>query len=153
MKAVLLWWNGLQRREQQLLSALGVVGGIGLFYALIWAPLHQARDSQQLAARAAAEQLVWLKGKMPQLAAAPSAATTGSLSDKVSQTSRQFQINVSRMQPKDEQLDLMLEDVSFEQLLRWLQLLQTDHGVQLVQLEVSDTDVSGVVRVRRLVLE
>jgi general secretion pathway protein M len=57
------------------------------------------------------------------------------------------------MQPKDEQLDLMLEDVSFEQLLRWLQLLQTDHGVQLVQLEVSDTDVSGVVRVRRLVLE
>lgn len=153
MKAVLLWWNGLQQREQKLLSILSVVGGIGLFYALVWAPLHQARDSQQLAATTAAQQLVWLQGKMPQLAAAPAVAGGGSLNDKVSQTSRQFQINVSRMQPKDEQLDLMLDDVPFEQLLRWLQVLQTEHGVRLVQLEVSDTDESGVVRVRRLVLE
>ena len=153
MKAVLLWWNSLQRREQQLVSMLGVVGGIGLFYALIWAPLHQTRESQQLAATTASEQLVWLRGKLPQLAAAPATGAGGSLNDKVSQTSRQFQINVSRMQPKDEQLDLMLEDVAFEQLLRWLQLLQGEHGVQLVQLEVTDTDVPGVVRVRRLVLE
>ena len=152
MKAVLLWWNGLQRREQQLLSALGVVGGIGLFYVLIWQPLHQARDSQALAAKTAAEQLVWLKGKMPQLAAAPAGAG-GSLSDKVSQSSQQFQIKVSRMQPKDEQLDLMLADVPFEQLLRWLQQLQGEHGVRLVQLEVTDTEDPGVVRVRRLVLE
>jgi general secretion pathway protein M len=71
----------------------------------------------------------------------------------VSQTSQQFQIKVSRMQPKDEQLDLMLDDVPFEQLLRWLQLLQGEHGVRLVQLEVTDTDMPGVVRVRRLVLE
>ena len=63
------------------------------------------------------------------------------------------QIKVSRMQPKDEQLDLMLDDVPFEQLLRWLQLLQGEHGVRLVQLEVIDTDMPGVVRVRRLVLE
>lgn len=153
MKAVLLWWNALQRREQQLISVLGVVGGIGLFYALIWLPLHQARDSQALAAKTAAEQLVWLKGKMPQLAAAPAGAGGGSLSDKVSQSSQQFQIKVSRMQPKDEQLDLMLDDVPFEQLLRWLQLLQGEHGVRLVQLEVTDTDIPGVVRVRRLVLE
>ncbi len=153
MKAVLLWWNGLQRREQQLLSVLSVIGGVGLFYALVWAPLHQARDSQALAAVTASEQLVWLKGKMPQLAAAPAGVAGGSLSDKVSQTSQQFQIKVSRMQPKDEQLDLMLDDVPFEQLLRWLQLLQGEHGVRLVQLEVTDTDMPGVVRVRRLVLE
>lgn len=153
MKAVLLWWNSLQRREQQLLSVLAVVGGIGLFYALIWAPLHQARDSQQLAASTATEQLVWLKGKLPLLTATPGQSSGGSLNDKVAQTSRQFQINVSRMQPKDEQLDLMLDDVPFEQLLRWLQLLQGEHGVHLVQLEVSDTDMPGVVRVRRLLLE
>lgn len=153
MKAVLLWWNSLQRREQQLLTVLGGVGVVGLLYALIWLPLHQARDSQQLAATTASEQLVWLKGKLPQLAAAPAAGAGGSLNDKVSQTSRQFQINVSRMQPKDEQLDLMLDDVPFTQLLRWLQLLQGEHGVQLVQLEVTDTEVPGVVRVRRLVLE
>jgi len=153
MKAVLLWWNGLQRREQQLVTMLGLVGGIGLFYALVWAPLHQAREGQQLAANTATEQLVWLQGKLPQLASAPAANSGGSLNDKVAQTSRQFQINVSRMQPKDDQLDLMLDDVPFAQLLRWLQQLQTEHGVQLVQLEVTDTDVSGVVRVRRLVLE
>lgn len=152
MKAVQLWWQSLQAREQQLVSVAAVVLGIGLFYALIWQPLQQQRASQQLAAQTAQAQLVWLKARLPQLATAP-AASGGNLNDKVAQSSRQFQIKVSRMQPKNDQLDLMLEDVPFEQLLRWLAHLQTEQGVQLAQLEVSETDSAGVVRVRRLLLE
>lgn len=152
MKELQLWWRGLQKREQQLLSVAAVVCAIGLFYALVWQPLQQNRSSQQLAAQTAEEQLVWLKARLPQLAAAP-AGSGGNLNDKVAQSSRQFDIKVSRMQPKNEQLDLMLEDLPFENLLRWLAHLQAEQGVQLVQLEVSETDNAGVVRVRRLLLE
>ncbi len=152
MKELQLWWRGLQKREQQLLSVAAVVCAIGLFYALVWQPLQQNRNSQQLAAQTAEEQLVWLKARLPQLAATP-ASSGGNLNDKVAQSSRQFDIKVSRMQPKNEQLDLMLEDLPFENLLRWLAHLQTEQGVQLAQLEVSETDSAGVVRVRRLLLE
>jgi type II secretory pathway component PulM len=46
-----------------------------------------------------------------------------------------------------------LEDVGFEQLLRWLTELQSKHGVQLLQLDIAASEVPGTVRVRRLVLE
>jgi general secretion pathway protein M len=57
------------------------------------------------------------------------------------------------MQPQNDQLQLSLEDVPFEQLLRWLTELQSKHGVQLLQLDIAVSEVPGTVRVRRLVLE
>ena len=57
------------------------------------------------------------------------------------------------MQPQNDQLQLVLEDVPFEQLLRWLAQLQNNNGVKLVSLDVANTDSSGIVRVRRMVIE
>jgi len=57
------------------------------------------------------------------------------------------------MQPQNEQLTLVLEDISFEQLLGWLHTLQYQHGVKLVNLDIATADKPGIVRVRRMVVE
>ncbi len=152
MTAVLQWWRGLRASEQQILRVAAVVLALGLFMTLVWQPLHQQLASSQAQAKAASAQLQWLSQQMPLLASSQ-VATGGSLNDKIAQTSRLFGINVSRMQPKNDQLDLMLEDVPFEQLLRWLQTLQQEQGVALVMLEITEAEQAGVVRVRRLVVE
>lgn len=154
MKQFQLWWASLQQREQQLLSAAAVVVAIALFYGLIWQPLHQARLDQQQAAKGAAEQLQWLHSQLPKLSnTAASPKAQGSLTEVVSQTAGRYQVQVSRMQPQNDQLQLSLDDVPFEQLLRWLHELQYQHGVTLVQLDIARAEVPGVVRVRRMVLE
>lgn len=154
MKQFQLWWASLQQREQQLLTGAGVVVVIALFYGLIWQPLHQARIDQQLAAKGAAEQLQWLQSQLPKLGnTAVSPKTQGSLTDVVSQTAGRYQVQVSRMQPQNDQLQLSLEDLPFDQLLRWLHELQYQQGVTLVQLNIARSDVPGQVRVRRMVLE
>ncbi len=153
MKALTTWWLSLQPREQQLVKIAGFFLGIGLFYSAIWQPIHQARADSELKAKAAVEQLSWLQSRLPLLAQDSAAASSGSLNDIVAQTAPQFQIKVSRMQPQNEQLQLSLEDVPFEQLLRWLTELQSKHGVQLLQLDIAVSEVPGTVRVRRLVLE
>lgn len=149
------WWTGLAAREQRLLSMAAVVLGIGAIYWFIWQPLHQGVATKQAALTQARLQLVQLQQALPQLqqAGATQGRVGGSLAQIVSNTSRTYNIRVSRMQPQNEQLQLVLEDVAFEQLLRWLAQLQTTNGVKLVSLDVANTDSSGIVRVRRMVIE
>lgn len=154
MKQWQLYWASLQPREQQLLSMAAVVLAIGAFYWLVWQPLHQSRQSQQLAVQASQQQLLWLQAQLPKLSQSSGVArSSSSLTEVVSQSSREFNIQVSRMQPQNEQLQLSLEDVPFEPLLSWLHQLQYQHGLRLVQFEVAAADAPGVVRVRRLVIE
>ncbi len=154
MKQWQLYWASLQQREQQLLTMAAVVLAIGAFYWLVWQPLHQSRQSQQLAVQTAQQQLVWLQAQLPKLSqASTTVRSNSSLTEVISQSSREFNIQVSRMQPQNEQLQLSLEDVPFEPLLSWLHQLQYQHGLRLVQFEVAAADVPGTVRVRRLVIE
>ena len=153
MKAFQTWWLSLQPREQQVLKIAGIVLAVGLFYSLIWQPIQQARKDSEVRAKAAVEQLAWLQAKLPLLSQTNQVASSGSLNDVVAQTAPRFQVKVSRMQPQNEQLQVSLEDVAFEQLLRWLTELQSKHGVSLVQLDIAASEVPGTVRVRRLVLE
>ncbi|MDX1539305.1 type II secretion system protein M [Arsukibacterium sp.] len=149
------WWGGLAAREQRLVSVAAVVLGVGALYWLIWQPIQQGHASKQAALNQAQLQLAKLQQALPQLqqAASSQSRVGGSLAQIVSNSSRTYNIQVSRMQPQNEQLQLVLEDVPFEQLLRWLAQLQSANGVRLVSLDVANTDRSGIVRVRRMVIE
>lgn len=154
MKALLEWWQTLQPREQQLVRWAGVVSVIAVFYFGVWQPLHQYRAERQLAASSAAEQLAWLQTKLPQITSnATVSRGAASLNDVVARSASQFKVTVSRMQPQNEQLQLSIDDLPFETLLRFINHLQSEQGVQLVQLDIATTETPGTVRVRRLVLE
>lgn len=152
---ILIWWNGLQQREQQLVLVAGGAVIIAAFYWLLWQPLHQARAQQQQNVQLAKQQLNMLQQAIPQLKAATTQGVTrnGSLSQVISSSARSEGIKVSRMQPQNEQLSLVLEDVSFDKLLSWLHALQYQHGVKLVNLDLATADKPGIVRVRRIVVE
>lgn len=152
---ILIWWSGLQQREQQLVLVAGAAVMIGAFYWLLWLPLHQARAQQQQNLQLAKQQLTMLQQAIPQLQAAGSEGVkrSGSLSQVISSSARSEGIKVSRMQPQNDQLSLVLEDVSFDKLLSWLHALQYQHGVKLVNLDLATADKSGIVRVRRIVVE
>ena len=77
----------------------------------------------------------------------------GSLTDLISSSARTHKIQVSRMQPQNDQMQVMLNDISFDQLLTWLHALQYQHGVKLVSLDIATAEKPGMVRVRRMVVE
>lgn len=151
----LAWWTGLQQREQRLVAGAAVVVVVGLFYWMLWQPLHQARDAQQQKVQSAQRQLNQLQQLLPQLkaASATTARSGGSVAQIISNSARSSGISVSRMQPQNEQLTLVLEDVSFDKLLGWLHALQYQHGVKLINLDVATAETPGIVRVRRMVVE
>lgn len=151
---IVQWWRSLQQREQRLVLAAAAVMLLGVFYWVLWQPLHQAKTQQQQQLDHAMQQLNQLQTMLPQLTAVTEVSRSGgSVAQIISNSARSSGIRVSRMQPQNEQLTLVLEDVSFETLLTWLHALQYQHGIKLVSLDLATADKAGMVRVRRMVVE
>ncbi|RVT44526.1 type II secretion system protein M [Rheinheimera sediminis] len=150
VKQLQSWWQSLQKREQQLMLGAGVTLAVAAFYWLLWAPLHLNYQSQQLQLQQVSQQLL-------QVSTFPVVSTQtkvqGSLTDIISSSARTHNIQVSRMQPQNDQMQVMLNDISFDQLLTWLHALQYQHNVSIVQLDLAVADAPGMVRVRRLLVE
>ena len=144
------WWLSLQKREQQLLLGAGVTLVIAAFYWLVWAPLHQSYQTQQQQLQQVSQQLLQVRS-YPAVSA--QTKVQGSLTDLISSSARSHKIQVSRMQPQNDQMQVMLNDISFDQLLAWLHELLYQHNVSVVQLDLAAADGPGMVRVRRLLVE
>lgn len=150
MKQLQNWWQSLQKREQQLVLCAAVTLVVAAFYWLLWAPLHQSYQTQQQQLRQVSQQLLQVRS-FPAVSA--QTKVQGSLTDIISSSARSHKVQVSRMQPQNDQMQVMLNDISFDQLLTWLHELQYQHKVIIVQLDLAAADAPGMVRVRRLLVE
>jgi general secretion pathway protein M len=150
MKQLQNWWQSLQKREQQLVQSAAVTIAVAAFYWLLWAPLHQSYQTQQQQLRQVSQQLLQVRS-FPAVSA--QTKVQGSLTDIISSSARSHKVQVSRMQPQNDQMQVMLNDISFDQLLTWLHELQYQHKVSIVQLDLAAADAPGMVRVRRLLVE
>jgi general secretion pathway protein M len=149
------WWESLNDREHELAIWGGSIFTIGLFYWIVWSPLSDAvvdnkrlLDKQQKLNSWAADAIVQIKGS-----SGNTNVGAGSLSQIVNQTSRQFNVQIGRMNPKDKTLQLLIDEIVFNDLLRWLAHLEQKQGIKIHNVDVSETEVPGIVRVPRLVIE
>lgn len=149
------WWQNLAQREQRLVVVCIPILLLGIFYWLIWQPLHQAQQRNHMALQQLEQQWRSLQQAKPllQQTAGPIERSGGSLAQIISTSSRNYNIRVSRMQPQNDQLQLVLEDVAYEQIIPWLHQLHYQNGVRLLHIDLAATDNSGIVRVRRMVIE
>ncbi|EKE85211.1 type II secretion system protein GspM [Idiomarina xiamenensis] len=152
------YWQKLNARERLLLKCGGVFVLIGVLYWVIWQPLVTAteRAQQQLDGRLQTLQWVQENSQRYRQLAAQSGRTqqvSGSLQQRFSHSARELDINVSRMQPQGEQLLVVIDELSFNQLLNLLNQLQRGAGLVVDSLDVVELNAPGQVRVRKLVLE
>ncbi len=152
------WWYGLNSREHKLLIAAMVMVFAGILYWGLWQPLdrrlHQARTSAQ----AQQSTLAWLRQQADRVVAlrargyGMSEKNEQPLTQIVTSTSGRFGIQPSRMQQQGDRVQLWVDSVRFDHLLRWLEQLRQDHGVTIAVIELSAEEAPGLVKVRRLEL-
>jgi len=149
------WWQQLNMREQRLFAAMSVVIAIFILYGLIWQPLNENIANKKLKIARQQTLLTWVKenAQRYQQAKRNSGGRTGaSLSSIVNRTSRANNITITRMQPQGDDLQVWIDEISFNQLLTWLEQLANREGLQVKNIDLSLADQQGVVRVRRLQL-
>ncbi len=149
------WWQQLNIREQRLVVVMSALISIFILYSLIWQPMNESIETSKLKIERQQELLTWVQesAQRYQQAKRNGGRSSGeSLSSIVNRTSRLEKINITRMQPQGDDLQVWIDEISFNQLLSWLEKLASRDGLQVKNIDLSKADQQGVVRVRRLQL-
>lgn len=156
MNALLEKYKALTEREQKLVLASAVVAVIALFYFTVWAPINNAIEKEQKLLDNQQSLLVWVKdsaARAKQLRRSTSGQRgfSGSLPQAVNRTTSQHNIEISRMQPQGDELQVWVDRAAFNNVLDWLKAMEK-MGVVILQADIAEADLEGHIKIRRLQL-
>lgn len=154
------YWHALSTRDRAVLLAGTLLVAGMLFWAYVWEPLGAARADWRTRAQAAERDLEWMRSAVRQANALksqgsdqPSAARRigQSLLALVDGSAREHQLGerVKRIEPEGEQrVRVFIELADFDQVAGWMENLESEFGVQCVELWVERTDPDTLVNLR-----
>ena len=147
------WWSQLQSREKMLVIAMSTLVGIFILYRMIWQPIVESHENEtkKLARNQALLQYVTQNVVLVKNNSGHS-KQTGNLSTTINRIAKQQGITITRVQPQAADISVWIDQVSFNQLLGFLHQLTQQHGIEVKGIDISQTDDSGLVKVRRLQL-
>ncbi len=149
------WWQQRNPREQKLVLAMGLFFSVLFLYTLIWQPLSENLVKAEKKLRKQQELLTWVSENTQyfvQNKGNKNARTKGSLSSVVTRTAGMNNISIARMQPQGNDIQLWIDEVSFRQLLQWLEQLSSQENLHVKAIDLTHAEQLGTVRVRRLQL-
>lgn len=139
-------------REQTALKALAVFLILVLVLLLVVLPLHRFNSNAVADYRAQRETLQWMQDNRSAINNNPMQKQRepgASLLTLANQSARDFNLAFKRYEPNANQgLNLWLEQVPFNQVVKWLEALERDFGIVAVEFTASRRDEPGVVDVR-----
>lgn len=148
------WFQKLEQREQHLVILAGVVIAAVLIYFAAYRPVADNLDKVRSSHQSQLALHDWMKVQVAQLKKTKGSNATASkrgnrsFSVLINQTASADQIQISRSQPRgDNQYQIWLDKVKFNQLMVWLNKLQTDYGIYVHSINISKAEEGGEVRV------
>lgn len=130
------------QREKLLLAAMAGLALLWLVVTQLWLPLQAYR--RDIAARIPRIEraLVQVKNADPLL---PQVADPRATSSIITATADAFGLKISLLQPQDTQTQITLEDAPFDTVLLWIEALQREDALRLVDLTLTRRPAPGVV--------
>jgi len=149
MNSIKSWYNGLNLRERNMVLILGIMMILLIIFIAVVLPLKNYLHELDERVSIAQQDLPEIASKVRALQARPSGrqATTESLNQLITTSSKRYGLKFSRIEERkrDEEIQVRLDDVEFDQLLRWVGQLEQQQGLVIDTLRVSDTDAIGMV--------
>ena len=151
-----VWWLRISLREQRLVAVGAVALAVGVLYWGIYQPIVQRAELAQSQVRSEKQLLSWVENKANDIVAlrGSGAKTLSPLpfNQAVSSSARRFNIELVRVQPRGEEMQVWVQPLPFNQLVSWLEYLQQNHGVEAEFLDLDKNSRVGMVDVKRLQL-
>ncbi|HSB96484.1 MAG TPA: type II secretion system protein M [Spongiibacteraceae bacterium] len=148
-----LWarYEAAAPREQLAVRVLSVFFLVLVIVLSVMMPLHRFNADAIAALHAQQDTLTWMQANRASIGKAGSVTRKpgDSVLTLANQSARDLGITFKRYEPKGERgLSLWLEQVSFEQVVKWLDVLERDYGVIAVDFSASRRNEAGLVDVR-----
>jgi len=152
------WYQGLQQRERQLVLAATVVIAVTLSYLIIWEPVHKSIEEQTQKYQSQTGILQWMQNAATEVNALRASGgankRTGgnqpvTLLVENSASSAGLKPYLSKLEStSDKGARVTIDAASFDQLLIWLNNLQTQYGISVTSANLDRDDKPGAVNAR-----
>jgi type II secretory pathway component PulM len=141
------WFNAQTPRDQIALIALAAAVVIYGVVAFALMPASEARSQMVANNKAATAQLDRVEAKVSQLVDLRANGESGqnqNLSSTLSAAAQNAGLTVKRLQPNSRgEVQVRFESVEFDALLQWLQTIEGNEGLRIIDASVSDAGRSG----------
>ena len=141
------WFNAQTPRDQIALIALAAAVVIYSVVAFALVPANEARSQMMANNKAATAQLARVEAKVSQLVDLRANGESGqnqNLSSTLSAAAQNAGLTVKRLQPNSRgEVQVRFESVEFDALLQWLQTIEGNEGLRIIDASVSDAGRSG----------
>ncbi|MFT2436869.1 GspM family type II secretion system protein YghD [Escherichia coli] len=139
------------REKSMLLAAVVFLFSVG-YYVLIWQPLSERIEQQETMLQQLVAMNTRLKNAAPDIIAARKSATTtpAQVSRVISDSASAHSVVIKRIAERGENIQVWIEPVVFNDLLKWLNALDEKYALRVTQIDVSAAEKPGMVNVQRL---
>ena len=141
------WFNGLSQRDQTALLILAICTFAWLIFQGALAPMSEKRAQMATNNVSASTLLSRVDAKVAQLIHLRNQsenAPAGSLTATISRASEALQLPVKRLQPNSRgEVQVRFENVDYDLLVQWLYGVETNDGLAIVDLSMSQAGRSG----------
>lgn len=151
----LTWYQARPPQDQRALKIMAIVLIPALLYFALVFPLQRARNQLAIEVIDQETALATMQENVARVLASRGAGTGKldragrRLNQLISDTAPEFNLVLSRLQPKgDNEMQVWLEEASFEDTMRWLHQLETGYGLQIASLNITSGRASGVVKLQ-----
>lgn len=155
--SIYAWWSGITQREQRLMIVCISLIALASIYWGIVQPISERSELAQARISSEKQLLSWVEGKADNIAAlrrsGGRAYSNTPLNQVVSSSTKRYRIELVRIQPRDESLQVWVQPVPFNQFIDWLTFLKETQDIGVEFMDLSASDASGVVEVKRLQLK
>lgn len=155
-ESIQTWWRGLTLREQRMLSLCILLVIVGSAYWGAIQPLSERSERANTRINSEKQLLQWVSNKADKIvelrASEGVSYSNQPFNQVISSSAKQYRIELIRIQPRDEMLQVWVKPIKFEQLVHWLAYLQQKQGIHVEFMDIASDDVKGVVQVKRLQL-
>ena len=152
------WFLSLTQRERTLVQVAVSVAVMFLLYLLIFDPISTSYSKNKKNVAAATETLEWMKTAAQEvkqlsggrnLSARPQGKQQVLSLVDLSARKAGLSTVMKRVQPEgDSGVRVWFENAAFDELIKWLATIESDHGLSVNEINVEQTESTGLVNVR-----
>jgi len=152
------WYQGLQQRERQLVLAASTVIIITLLYLIIWEPIHKGIEDQTQKYQTQVDIIDWMQTAAIEVrtlkaSGASKRRTNNSqpvtLLVETSAATAGLKPYLTKLEStSDKGARVTIDAASFDQVLLWLNTLQTQYGISVSSANLDRADKAGAINAR-----
>ena len=144
------WYQHQSARDQLVVRLVLVLLLLALVFSVLFAPLMRQHESLSTELRKQQAFYQLMVDNAPAFAgrAAASASDGKTLLASVGNQARASQVRMTRYEQDGDSLRVWLDNVKFDDTILWIETLSQRHSVRVSQINIDQTDNSGIVNVR-----